>query len=136
MPIVIGEKLGFALKSGGLIAGMFLADKWWTGNEGLRSRLAYQPKSGIQKEVTIAGAVRHPGIYLMGEDDEVSDLLRRAGGPTSPHRLCETAWTTPAADAVAGGVLDADPWVMDTRWQDGRQKPRHSFRSPRYQLGR
>lgn len=134
MPIVIGEKLGFALKSGGLIAGIILADKLWTGPSGLSSFITYRPTHGKQQEVSIHGAIRHPGIYLMGGDDSVYVMLRKAGGPMPPFRVCDAAGTALAAEAVRDGNLDADPWVKDTRWQDGRQKPRHPFRPPRYRL--
>lgn len=133
MPILKGEKLGFALRSGGLIAGMALAHGLWTGSETIRARLPFKPEHARDKEVTVLGPVRHPGIYALQAHDSVADLIRRAGGAEPPRRTKAVADDARAAEVAANGRLETLPWLDETRWHDGRQKERKLPRSPRYQ---
>lgn len=133
MPILKGEKLGFALRSGGLIAGMALAHGLWTGSETIRARLPFKPEHARDKEVTVQGPVRHPGVYVLRADDSVADLIRRAGGASFPRQLKAAAEGALAAEAALSDRFDAYSWLDETRWHDGRQKERKLTRPPRYQ---
>mgnify|MGYP001070574911 CR=1 FL=1 len=79
------------------------------------------PAHGQSPEIAtyVSGAVAHPGIYLVTEDDCVGDILRAAGGITGDADLSTLEIRILTTDQSSGktaqrvNINTADAWLLD-----------------------
>jgi hypothetical protein len=65
----------------------------------------------VQAEAYIGGAVRHPGLYLVGRTTRLADLLREAGGPARNADLTHVN--------LAARVHDGETFAVPGRYGKG-----------------
>lgn len=66
-----------------------------TATEPVAARVVSPPREFL---VHVAGAVKHPGVYRIGGDGRVIQVIRKAGGPTPRANLAGVNLAAPVQD--------------------------------------
>jgi competence protein ComEA len=82
------------------VAGRTLAGAGTAAEQPAQALVAETPAAAPKLVVHVAGAVRRPGLYRLGEGNRVADAVARAGGATAPADTSAINLAAPLADGM------------------------------------